>query len=343
MKQFPESSAFEEPASNNQALKYLPSPHLSRAEIARDVIDLIFEKQGFNRGLKAAKAHYGLGVNHSKRNGTDGIFYFSKRGLPMWALNPVLCGHTCYERDKRVGQKRVLKPIEDWKIIRNTHPDQRLLTEEEFDELLAIRERNMRVAGGGFPLKPSEIQEGSNYKPYAYQTFVFCAECGSRCTRKTGSKGKYRYVACRHSGHGCSNRKSVRQGDIEEALINHLVERSLQLSQGTETLTTVPTPVKLQRQSELEKRLAYLETMPGGFDTDVEGLKEKLRQQIQEEINPFATDKMADKTAEELIRAGNNLGIWQSLTSDEKMKIYPRIVNKIFIRHGSVELILFKA
>jgi site-specific DNA recombinase len=344
MKQTPESSTLEKSVSGSQAPRYLPSPHLTVADIARDGIDLILKYQGFNRGLKALKAKYGLGVNHSKRNGTDGILSWSNCGFSIWALNPVLDGHTCYGRTERVGKKRVVKPIEEWKIIRNTHSDQRLLKDGEFDALVALRERNMRITGGAFSWQPLAVEAGSNYSAYAYQIgMVYCAECNSRCTKKSvGCQGKYRYTACRHAGHGCNNRKSARQNDIEEALINALVERSTQMSQGIESSSAAPISVKSQRQIELEDRLAYLETMPG-FDADVEGLKEKLRGQIQEEINPFATDKVADKTAEDLIRAGNNLGIWQSLTNDEKMQIYPRIVNKIYIRHGRVESILFKA
>jgi hypothetical protein len=76
------------------------------------------------------------------------------------------------------------------------------------------------------------------------------------------------------------------------------------------------------------------------FDPDLEKLKEKTRQQIAEEINPFASGSLLDKTAEELIRAGNNLAIWNTLSNDDKVKIYPKLVGRITIRHGEVESIV---
>lgn len=237
--------------------------------------------------------------------------------------------------------------MEEWEIIRNTHPEHRLLNDGEFDELLLMRERNKRLGAGAFHRQGTQAaNQNGNYKPFAYQVgLVYCGECDSRCTQKSygaTNKQQYRYYACRHSGVGCSNRKSVRQTEIESALIKSLVEYSQSLNTESQESTEPPQPEKSPRQLELEGRLEALEQIPG-FDPDIEQLKAKVQEQICQEIDPFAAGTVEDKTALELIRAGNNLGIWQTLTADEKVLVYQRIVRKIVIRNGQVVNIHFKA
>jgi hypothetical protein len=93
---------------------------------------------------------------------------------------------------------------------------------------------------------------------------------------------------------------------------------------------------------ELEAKLAAAQRIPG-FDPDVEQLKEKLQQQIEEEANSSSYNLVANQTAEEIIGGGNNLTFWHTLSNDEKVNIFPRLVSKIFIRNGEVESVLFKA
>jgi DNA invertase Pin-like site-specific DNA recombinase len=319
----------------------------SAAEVARDCIDLLFEHQGFGRAVRAIQAKYGLVRSPGWRNGCDRVLNWTVRGFVVWTLNPVLDGHTAFGKHETVKGKRKAKPMEEWEIIRDTHPEHRLLKDGEFDEILLMRERNKRVSAGGFYRQGTQAaSQTGNYKPFAYQIgIVHCGECDSLCTQKSyavKNKQQYRYYACRHSGVGCSNRKSVRQTDIESALIQRLVEYSQSLNTESQESTEPLQPEKSPRQLELEERLEALEQI-SGFDPDIEQLKAKVREQIHQEVNPFATGTVEDKTALELIRAGNNLGIWQTLTADEKVLVYQRIVRKIVIRNGQVVNIHFKA
>jgi len=91
----------------------------------------------------------------------------------------------------------------------------------------------------------------------------------------------------------------------------------------------------------LEAQLAFLEQFPG-FNPGAEDLKAELQGQIEEETNFFQSKHLEDKTVEEIIQVGNNLGIWRSLSNNEKVQIYRRIVHRIFIRDGRVESIIFQ-
>lgn len=88
-------------------------------------------------------------------------------------------------------------------------------------------------------------------------------------------------------------------------------------------------------------QLAFLEQFPG-FNPGAEELKAQLQHQIDEETNFFQSKHLEDKTVEEIIQVGNNLGIWRSLSNNEKVQIYCRIVHRIFIRDGQIESIIFQ-
>ncbi len=91
----------------------------------------------------------------------------------------------------------------------------------------------------------------------------------------------------------------------------------------------------------MESRLDALNRIPG-FDPDLENLKTKVRQQIEEEINPFISDSILNKSTEEIIRAGNNLAIWHTLSPDDKVKIFQQIVQRITVQNKEVNEVILK-
>ncbi len=315
-------------------------PHRTVADIARDCIEIFLKAKGVIPTLQKIFDKYGISKTQAKSNGTDKVLHWTKRGFSLWIQNPTLDGHTCYGKYEQTADgKRRLKPRHEWQIIRDTHPDQRLLRDGEAEEIQHIIEANIQFCSGAFGNKYRDEQ----YRPYAYQIgLVYCGECGCRCTHKgvyTSSK-QYRYYACRHAGVGCNNSQSVKQPDIEQALITRLLEKSQNLSHRN-TNDSDEASFKTERLQKLEGQLAFLKEFPG-FNPSAEELKAELERQIEEETNFFQSQHLQDKTVEEIIHAGNNLGIWQTLSSNDKVSIYRRIVQRIFIRNGQVESIIFK-
>lgn len=314
-------------------------PGRTVVQLARDCIDIFFEKQGARRAVKVIFEKYGIVKTHAKSNGTDKVFHWTVRGFTLWLKNPVLDGHTAYIQYKTVDGKRVSLPEEDWQIVRDTHPDQRLFREGEAAAVKMIFQTNIRHASGAFQTSLTGVD---NYRPYAYQIgLIYCQECGSRCTSKGGSTNSdYLYYACRHAGVGCNNHKSIRRKNIEESLIEALVEKSHSLNQE-ESTSNEPPLAHSETLARLRAKLAWLEQSPG-FDPEIEDLKRKTRQEIEEESNPFLSgEKVFDSSVEDLIRAGNNLAIWHLLNNDEKVEIYRKLVHKIYIRDGKVVSIVF--
>ncbi|WP_242065682.1 fdxN element excision recombinase XisF [Trichocoleus sp. FACHB-262] len=311
-------------------------PGRTIAEVSRDFIDIFLQVKGARRALKVGFEKYGIGRTHAKFNGTDGVLYWSPRGFTLWLKNPILDGHTAYLKYKTVRGKRIPLPEEEWQLVKNTHADQRLFRDDEAAAVKTSFQANSCSGRGAFQ---NNLTGADNYRPFAYQTgLVYCQECNSRCTSK-GHKNEYLYYGCRHAGVGCNNRKGVRRKSIEESLIEALVEKSRGLNQAETSSDELP--MQSAALVRMEEQLAALEQIPS-FNPDIEALKEKLRQQIEAEKNPFlSTDKVLDTSVEELIRTGNNLGIWHLLNNDEKVEIYRKLVHKIYIQDGKVSSIIF--
>lgn len=310
-------------------------------EIAKNCLDIFFKHRGVSRGLKAIFNTYGIIKRSDNRNSRDGIFHWTSAGFNRWLTNPVLCGHTAYlQRITISKRKRKINKPENWQIIHDTHPEHRLITDAEAAEIQQILKFNSKTGHFSFNQDPNHPV---CYREYAYQTgLVFCAECGSKCITKSASHkgGKYYYFACRYAGMGCGNPKSTRKSNIESALIKTLVQRSQTLA-SSDDKQLAQSQSKSEKLKQLESRLETLEKIPG-FDPDLENLKEKTRQLIASEINPFLFDSTRNKSPEEIIRAGNNLAIWHTLSPDDKVKIYHQIVHRITIRNANVEEVILK-
>jgi DNA invertase Pin-like site-specific DNA recombinase len=310
----------------------------SRVQICREMIDELFSLRSTNITLKNTYDKYGFKkiATTSRRNSSD-IFTWTNSGFHRWLHNPVLRGHTVYNKSKTVGEKRQNTSPQEWNILFDTHSYQRLLTEEEAKEIQEIFTVNKKL-GRGFSTAILSLNGGLDYS-YQYG-LIYCRECGSRCTSKTStSKGKkYYYFACRHFGRGCQNRQSVQKQQIEDFLLKFLVQKSWELRSESckgEELE----PQKSDRLIELEEQLKIAESFPG-FNINNEKLKEGLRQEITDEIN--LSSRLANQNVEQIIRTGNNLSFWHTLSNEEKVEIYQRIVQKIFIGQGQVNSILLK-
>ena len=349
------------------------------AEIARDCADIFFKERSLQAAVRHISQKYGAvkqpDIKRRKKTETT-VPCWTPSGLRQWLTNSVLCGHSQYnlwattrknQKPKRNPEKRIL--------AKDTHPDQRLLSEEEAAEIRHILATNLNMGGSNFN---RAAKSGDIYRPYAYLSgLVYCYECGAKCTSKSSGQ-KYHYFVCRHVGAGCRNKGSAEKAKIEQSLVGRLVVKSrlmheeasraksqshkgyvLQFLQCVEQTSEVRERQKQlssvgfenyleseKRQPEQSKRLddlrskyRYLEDYPG-FDPDIESKKQELCQEIQEEER--TVQSLLRENVERIIFSGNNLLFWDALTDDAKVRLYPRMVHKIFIHKGEVKQINFK-
>lgn len=217
------------------------------------------------------------------------------------------------------------------------------MSRDEAEQIQQIIEFNASRLGPA--LLKQDLKNGT-YAEFAYlQGLVFCAECGAKAITKTkyskDGRTMYYYYACRHARKGCNNLKGTRKQQIEETLIKHFLEQSRTIVVDSDDLDRAP-DYRTKRLEELESELSVLEKFDRQ-DPALEQLKETIRQQIQDEMNPFSRRALERKTAQEIIQAGNNLAVWNLLTSDVKVDVIPKLLERITVAHGQVQSIVLKA
>jgi len=326
-------------------LEIEPLPGLSPAQLGEDCIRLFLETKSISKAVRCITNKYGIQRCRSKKNGNDKIFHWTPRGLQRWLTNPVLQGHTAYLKRRTLpdGRRQALPP-EQWQIVRDTHPNERLLTPEQAKQIHQILEFNARQVGAGF--FTDDLESLDNYREFSYlRGLVFCAECGAKAITKTkyskNGQQSYHYYACRHARKGCNNWKGTRKHLIEDELSKYFLLQS-QVIVVEPNDTSLFVPQYTEKLEQLESDLANLKKMQM-HSPELERLKEDIRQQIQDELNPFSQRSLERKTAQEILQAGNNLAIWHLLSADEKMAVIPRLVERITVAHGRVQSIELKA
>ena len=361
----------EQPEEINPPDKNLaePDPYPDRQtytvhELARAAITLFLEVRSPRVTLHLLFKRFGITRVQGRRNGSNPVLPGTPEGFTGWLSNPVLRGDTVYlERITNSKGKQESNP--DGPMYKlDTHPNERLLSDEEWEAIQSILAINRRIGSSGFQRDSDSPQV---YTEFAFLNgLVHCIECGAKCTPKTSAKGKYQYFACRYAGMSCKNKGSVQKAEVERFLIQDLVRTSkqmqeqamenrrdlnstvltvLQFAGATEAevlefqKTTSPEYEHLKnghswgfmsssRLKQLKAQRAGLDKLPGAHHS-FEEAKKAIDQEIREE--EARVNAIMDRDAAEIIFNGNNLAFWQGLTSDEKVIIYNRVVNKIFI------------
>jgi DNA invertase Pin-like site-specific DNA recombinase len=311
-------------------------PGRTVAQLGKEFIQSYIQEKSIRGALRCVFKKYGVGKTSAKINSHDRVFYWTQRGFSLWLINPVLCGHTSYlKEDKR----NHLKDPSEWTTIKDTHPDQRLMTDEEAAEIQYLLELNKKIGSGALGQK---ADANNHYREYAYQAgMIFCGECGSKCTIKSSlNKHKqYSYYACRYSQLGCSNSRSVVRKKIEDNLIKSLVQKSQKFAIGSSFDDDYISP-NSDRVSALQAKLKTISEISDS-DPDLEKFKQKLRQQIASAVDSSSPDYLSSCTASEILRTGDNLAFWHTLSNDEKVGLFPRLVSQIFINDGEVKSVVF--
>ena len=290
---------------------------LTARDIARERIDLYLKERSLRRTARAINNIYGV-EQASKAYSRPGL-QVSPSGLRNWLHNPALRGHTPYLRGKEIA----------W----NTHPEQRLMTDREYEAIKEITVVNQKVGGWGAQAQRKHPMSG----------LVHCDVCKGSCyTNKCGaSKNRrardYYYYYCHHAAAGaCTNKSYIRAEVIEEALIDALVNRADEISNRVATeLADQGIDPELQRlQNELSKVESMMQASAdeGGFLAQHAAMLHSQITQLENTPAPVDESKRA-----ELADVGRDPTFWhETLTTEEKLVLYPHFVKAIWVRDKAV-------
>ncbi|MEB3308821.1 MAG: fdxN element excision recombinase XisF [Snowella sp.] len=294
-------------------------PSLSKADVARDMIETLLSLRYIKKTINHIYEKYGLvpipGQQASRFEGL--VAPRSTTHFKEWITNPVLQGHTAY---LKYAKNHALKPQEEWDIRKNTHPKEALISPTELEEILDIFALNRKESG--------------NPKRTSYLTHtVFCAHCGHKCTFKTSHNWKYKYYGCRYSKQGCPNHKNLSLYEIEEAIIQRIFSYAHFLYEQGDNVLDFSNSEELAK---LQAQLFGLEAIPDFESTpSLRDAREDLRHKIASLTQSLKNNVFSDGTAQQIIRHpyARNLTFWYALTESERSQIYYKLVNKVVISH----------
>ncbi|MBD2057899.1 recombinase family protein [Oculatella sp. FACHB-28] len=296
---------------------------MSRAKVARDLVDLFMKTRSLRQTIRALNEKYGIQQfqhTRSTRSGFEhkGLFGRSPSGLRRWLTSPVLRGHLVYFADDP----------ERTQIIHDTHADQRLISDEEYrsiEEILGVN-RERRGWGAIAPV-------------YPLSGLVKCSVCGSTCySSKAGADLKhnrrqdYGYYFCRAGAVGaCTNKNYVRMDVVEDKVITALIDRANGIADlAEEPLETQEDPkiVELRAQIEGLEKLASnfgsnpaLEIAKQDISAQIEGLRNKSKARAEEQTDLIET-----------LLTLRDRRYWDVLETTEKRSVFRLLVERIDVK-----------
>jgi site-specific DNA recombinase len=303
---------------------------LSKATIARDLVDIFLEKKTLRMAIRGMNERFGIQTfAHNNEPGqaqggrvAQKMFRFSPVGFRNWLTNPVLQGHLSYLRHK--GDRA--------QIHYDAHPDQRLITDEEAQQIAAIISHNQRVKG-----------YGSTALKYPLSGLVFCGECRSSCYSLKGGRGKNTpgynyYFQCKNwRVRSCSQKKVIQMGVVEAAVIEKLCTRVETITQIAESPPSTVFPPELQA---LRSELAFYEAAPGNrAAVIITDLKRQIEQFHHQTDQRAAVD---EGNRELLLRCFRDRLYWKTLLDDEKQSLYRALVDRVVVKDGQVQDVILK-
>lgn len=302
---------------------------LSKAAIARELIEIFFEHRTLRKTLQVFNSRYGLyrfnipGVRKPR-----GGLGFNASGLSSWLNNPILRGHLCYGRSRHQNESQG----QDWDIRYHTHPEQRLMSDEEYSQIADLLKWN---SAHGAAWKAKE--------PHPLTGLIYCGECLGSCScqhyrsRRDPSKKTYSYQCQNYREGACVQKRMVREDVIEPMLIEALIARSATVAQLAELSPGQIDPPQLQQ---LKAELAYYQAAPGNRSASIVS---DLQRQIEAFHHQQSAISAAQSSSRELLLATfGDRDYWLTLLDDEKLQIYRALVDRVTVKDGAVQSVALK-
>jgi len=327
---------------------------ISKSEIAREAVDLFLTLRRLSAVLKALATTYGVRRKSFVSKGKEKhrgirelmkevhpsltshqealkkvdlvttkelLFWRQSNSLIEWFKNPVLRGHLAYHKfDLKTGNGL---PPDQWELHYDVHPDQRLISDEEYSDILSILKTNSRHIG----------TPGSTY----YLTgLIYCGACGAKMVMKNSRP--YRYYGCRHGAADCGNRKNIRSEKLDEAIISAIFQRAMSLP-DSETVC-FDNPDTAPEVIELRDKITDFEQLVEKYPTaqEIKQTLQTARKELKILLDQFGHLNFDKASAQDIIRHPNvrQLAFWFALTQEERKIVYDKLVKQVLVVDGTV-------
>ncbi|MBW4525370.1 MAG: recombinase family protein [Phormidium tanganyikae FI6-MK23] len=321
--------------------KWTKENTLSRADAARDLVDIYLITKSIRKTIRTFNLKYGL-LKYSNARVThagfenEGIFQRSPSGFAIWITNPVLRGHLRYfleseeeYRKRNKGKKLEERDERKHKIIYGTHLEQRLITEEEFRQIETIIKQNRESHG---------FQSSKQLHPLS--GLIKCAVCGSNYSynkagkEKTRTERDYYYYYCPKSNlrtcesfqiMGVTN--YLRVEVVEEKILNAVKNEAMRFQEKAHK------PTEEKENPEILEKQHQIQDLQKS--KNISGIPEVI-ERLQSEIEMLRGEKKLERISPEqkgkILSALNDDRFWQELSEDQKFFIYRDLVARVEVK-----------
>lgn len=290
----------------------------SKIHICEDIINFYYQYRSLEKTSKLIYEKYKIS--------------FTGKGIKLWLLNPVLCGHTPYKKENR--------------ILYATHPKHALLSDRQQQEIKEIIAYQARHWGA------NSFQD-KWVNPFGGLTF--CGECDRPAYVKVrkwkNSKGEQlvRAAYCstragKYPGEQCSQRKTCNLNLIDKAVIDALVSKSQEIAGiiGEPIPSTEPPQIL-----ELRSQISQLKSIPNPNPVIIKSIENMEKQliELRSQLNYVLGEQHILKN--DLVEVFQDPVLWDTvlkheLSDRELQSVYHKFIQKIIIQNGEVVEIITK-
>jgi site-specific DNA recombinase len=305
---------------------------LSKFEFGRELVAAFLDKKSLRLALRVVNQKFGIAsFAHNNEPGkakggrvARGTLHFSPSGLSSWLTNPVLQGHTPYLRNGNGSHAQ---------IHYDTHPDQRLISDDEVKTIGDILKLNKQVRGFG-----------STALKYPLSGLVFCGECRGSCYSVSGANNYHKakrlgiapdmvhYFQCKNwRTRSCTQRTMIKMDLAEESVIRALVDRASEIADYADRPLDIVEPPVLMK---LREELSLYKSMPGSrasiIINELQLEIETQRRLLENQSNVYTDNRSL------LLTTFSNSLFWETVEPDKKRQIYRDLVARVVVKDGLV-------
>lgn len=215
-----------------------------------------------------------------------------------------------------------------------------ILEEDVYYKVQKILEKNIKN------YKPDPTRKRHNSKPYIFSGLLKCPECNCNLSGKTNT-GSRHYYNCKKKELGtCSNRKCVREKDIEQFLLNNikdvLKDRIIEIENINKTVEKTQIDTKLIKTKINKLTDLYINDLIDldYYKSEYTDLKAQLYKARQNNMPKQNTQKDIDKIKEILNK--DFLSLYETLDNLEKRRLWASIIDYVIVTDkNNMEIIVY--
>lgn len=312
---------------------------LSESQIMGKIVEFYLETKSLKQSIKHWKRwlKQQTPIDSARINR---LLQLTTSGLKSWLINPIIRGHTPYNKyrremygDRLNKVKYISNPPSEWQVLRNTHDA--LISEETYQEVEKILQINSE--------KGRAIAESRrNGLPISLGRILRCVRCKHTfySVTTTDAGKKYRYYYCTGRKDYNCDCKGISEKSLQTVLIEEIikeseklieaVERELQPQKTTESLEIL----RLKKEIK-EARDKYSQLGLDAFLSLAESLENAMLELNHQTDLSFYSIPIEDLEQFKL------LPFWESLTVDELHEVLIEVVGTVWLENGRVTQIDF--